>query len=86
METAATALSPTPDTISVSTGIALIATVGHGMVSQPGSAATLFNALYEAGVNVKMIDQGSSELNIIIGVDEKDYEGAIRAIYSEFVH
>ena len=74
-----------PDTISVSTGIALIATVGHGMVSQPGSAATLFNALYEAGVNVKMIDQGSSEFNIIVGVHVDDFETAMRAIYHAFV-
>ena len=74
-----------PDTISVSTGIALIATVGHGMVSQPGSAATLFNALYQAGVNVKMIDQGSSEFNIIVGVHVDDFETAMRAIYKAFV-
>lgn len=74
-----------PDTISVSTGIALIATVGHGMVSQPGSAATLFNALYQAGVNVRMIDQGSSEFNIIVGVHVDDFETAMRAIYEAFV-
>ena len=74
-----------PDTISISTGIALIATVGHGMVSQPGSAATLFNALYEAGINVKMIDQGSSEFNIIVGVHVDDFENAMRAIYKAFV-
>ena len=74
-----------PDTISISTGIALIATVGHGMVSMPGSAATLFNALYEAGVNVKMIDQGSSEFNIIVGVHVDDFETAMRAIYHAFV-
>ena len=74
-----------PDTISISTGIALIATVGHGMVSQPGSAATLFNALYQAGINVKMIDQGSSEFNIIVGVHVDDFENAMRAIYKAFV-
>ena len=74
-----------PDTISISTGIALIATVGHGMVRQPGSAATLFNALYEAGVNVRMIDQGSSEFNIIVGVHVDDFETAMRAIYKAFV-
>lgn len=74
-----------PDTISISTGIALIATVGHGMVSQPGSAATLFNALYQAGINVKMIDQGSSEFNIIVGVHVDDFENAMRAIYRAFV-
>lgn len=74
-----------PDTISISTGIALIATVGHGMVSQPGSAATLFNALHQAGVNVRMIDQGSSEFNIIVGVHVDDFETAMRAIYKAFV-
>ena len=51
----------------------------------PGSAATLFNALYEAGVNVKMIDQGSSEFNIIVGVHVDDFETAMRAIYHAFV-
>ncbi len=74
-----------PDTISISTGIALIATVGHGMVRQPGSAATLFNALHQAGVNVRMIDQGSSEFNIIVGVHVDDFETAMRAIYKAFV-
>ena len=74
-----------PDSIVVSTGIALIATVGHGMVSNPGSAATLFNALYEAGVNVRMIDQGSSEFNIIVGVNVEDFETAMNAIYRAFV-
>ena len=74
-----------PDSIEISTGIALIATVGHGMTSAPGTAARLFTALYEAGVNIRMIDQGSSEMNIIVGIDIKDFETAMNAIYRAFV-
>ena len=74
-----------PDSIDISAGIALIATVGHGMTSAPGTAARLFNALYEAGVNIRMIDQGSSELNIIVGINVEDFETATRAIYHAFV-
>ena len=74
-----------PDSIDVIENIALIATVGHGMTSRQGTSATLFTALAEAGVNVRMIDQGSSELNIIVGVDNSDFDKAIRAIYSAFV-
>jgi len=74
-----------PDAIELSAGIALIATVGHGMTSAPGTAARLFTALYEAGVNIRMIDQGSSELNIIVGIDVKDFETAMNAIYRAFV-
>ena len=74
-----------PDSIEISTGIALIATVGHGMTSAPGTAAKLFNALYEAGVNIRMIDQGSSEMNIIVGINIEDFETAMNAIYRAFV-
>ena len=74
-----------PDSIDVYENIALIATVGHGMSYRPGVSATLFNALGEAGVNIRMIDQGSSELNIIVGVENKDFEKAIRAIYNAFI-
>ena len=74
-----------PDTIDLSSGLALIATVGRGMVRNPGTAARLFGALARAGVNVRMIDQGSSELNIIVGVDIPEFENAVRAIYEEFV-
>ena len=74
-----------PDTIELSSGLALIATVGRGMVRTPGTAARLFGALARAGVNVRMIDQGSSELNIIVGVDIPEFENAVRAIYEEFV-
>lgn len=73
-----------PDFIKISHSLALIAVVGHGMVNQLGTAAKIFTALYEAGVNIRMIDQGSSELNIIIGVEEKDYAASISAIYNAF--
>jgi aspartate kinase len=73
------------DDIEVSENISLIATVGAHMADRRGTAAELFTALYEAGVNVRMIDQGSSEMNIIVGVETKDFETAIRAIYDKFV-
>ncbi len=73
-----------PDHIEISSGIALIATVGEGMVRSPGTAARLFSGLHKAGVNVRMIDQGSSELNIIVGVDTEDFNKAVRAIYEAF--
>ena len=74
-----------PDSIEVFKGLSLIATVGRGMVSTPGNAAKIFTALYKEGVNVRMIDQGSSELNIIVGVGSADFEKATRAIYNAFV-
>ena len=74
-----------PDSIDVFENIALIATVGHRMTYRPGVSAKLFNALGEAKVNIRMIDQGSSEMNIIVGVENKDFEKAIRAIYDTFV-
>lgn len=74
-----------PDTIEIQSGLAMIATVGYGMVRRRDSAAKLFGALYEAGVNIRMIDQGSSQLNIIVGVDADDFEVAMRAIYKAFV-
>lgn len=73
-----------PDSVRTHEGIALVATVGHGMANAVGTAARLFKALSEAGINVIMIDQGSSELNIIVGVDNADCAGCIRAIYREF--
>ena len=77
--------SAKPDSISVEDGLALIAVVGRGMVKAKGTSARVFDAISEAGVNIKMIDQGSSELNIIVGVEERDFEKALSAIYSEFV-
>lgn len=74
-----------PDYIQVIENISLIATVGHGMTRRTGTAATLFKALADAGINIRMIDQGSSELNIIIGVANSDYEKCISAIYNAFV-
>ncbi len=74
-----------PDSVSVEEGIALIAVVGRAMVKSKGTAAKVFKAVAEADVNVKMIDQGSDELNIIIGIDENDFEKTIKAIYAEFV-
>lgn len=73
------------DSISVNGGIALIAVVGRGMAGSHGTAGRIFTAIAKAGVNIRMIDQGSSELNIIIGVDESDYINALNAIYHEFV-
>ncbi len=74
-----------PDTITIHDSMAVIATVGRGMVHNCGTAARLFGAMSRAGINVRMIDQGSSELSIIVGVDEDDFESTIRAIYHEFV-
>ena len=73
-----------PDRIYTHEGIALVATVGHGMAKSVGTSARLFKALSEANINVNMIDQGPSELNIIVGIDNADCEKCIRAIYNEF--
>ena len=74
-----------PDMIDIEGDLALIAVVGRGMRSTRGTAGRIFSALAHANINVKMIDQGSSELNIIIGVSDWDFENAIRAIYNMFV-
>ncbi|MCR5746722.1 MAG: aspartate kinase [Lachnospiraceae bacterium] len=74
-----------PDSIDIESDLALIAVVGRGMRSSKGTSGRIFSALAHANVNVKMIDQGSSELNIIIGVKNEDFENAIRAIYNIFV-
>ncbi|NLL78943.1 MAG: aspartate kinase [Clostridiales bacterium] len=74
-----------PDYIDIESDLALIAVVGRGMKSTRGTAGRIFSALAHANVNVKMIDQGSSELNIIIGVANEDFETAITAIYDIFV-
>lgn len=74
-----------PDSIEVFDNMALIATVGCGMAFKTGVSAKLFTALAKAGVNIRMIDQGSSEMNIIVGVENKDFEKAIQAIYNAFV-
>ena len=74
-----------PDMIDIESDIALIAVVGRGMKSMRGTAARIFAALAHQHINVKMIDQGSSEQNIIIGVSDDDFETAIKAIYDIFV-
>ena len=73
-----------PDNLKVEEGLAMIAVVGCGMVENKGIAARVLGAVTASGVNIRMIDQGSSELNIIIGVREEDYETAIRGLYKEF--
>ncbi len=74
-----------PDSIEMEGDLALIAVVGRGMKATRVRREEFFSALAHANVNVKMIDQGSSELNIIIGVQDKDFETAIKAIYDIFV-
>ncbi len=73
-----------PDHISLTTDVALIAIVGHGMKSRPGTAARAINRLSNAGINLRMIDQGASEINIILGVSDADFERALRALNGEF--
>lgn len=74
-----------PDSISIEKNIALVAVVGRGMKNVKGTAASVFMALAENDINIRMIDQGSSELNIIIGVDNLDFEKSIKTIYNKFV-
>ena len=74
-----------PDYMELESDLALIAVVGRGMRSARGTAGRIFSALAHANINIRMIDQGSSELNIIIGVNNEDFETAIRAIYDIFV-
>lgn len=74
-----------PDHFEIIDGVALIAVVGRGMRSKKGTATRVFAALSHAEINIRMIDQGSSELNIIVGIDEKDFEKAIQVIYDVFI-
>ena len=74
-----------PDSVELESDLALIAVVGRGMRSKRGTSGRVFSALAHAHVNVKMIDQGSSELNIVVGVRNHDFENAIRALYDIFV-
>ncbi|HOH43722.1 MAG TPA: ACT domain-containing protein, partial [Candidatus Hydrogenedentes bacterium] len=73
-----------PDDLTVTSGLAIVATVGKGMNRLVGVAARLTGALAEAGVNIRVINQGSSEMNILIGVEEQDLEKAVAAIYHAF--
>ncbi len=74
-----------PETVVVEEGIALLAVVGRGMKNEKGVAARIFTAIANADISIRIIDQGSSELNIIIGVAENDLPRAMQAIYREFV-
>lgn len=74
-----------PDAVEIEADLALIAVVGRGMKSTRGTAGRIFSALAHANVNIRMIDQGSSELNIIIGVANNDFKTAIKAVYNIFV-
>lgn len=74
-----------PDSITLVENLALIAVVGRGMVNTEGTAARVFTALAKENVNIRMIDQGSSEINIIVAVEEKNYEKTIKTIYNEFI-
>ena len=78
--------SVNPDSVEIEDGLALIAVVGRAMVKAKGTAARVFKAISGAGINIRMIDQGSSEISIIVGVEEADFEDAMRAIYQEFVY
>lgn len=73
-----------PDSVVVHPNMALIATVGKGMAKRTGVATKIFNSLSGAKVNIRMIDQGSSEMNILVGIENDDFERAIRAIYGAF--
>ena len=75
-----------PDSITVEDGLAIIAVVGRGMVKAKGTASKVFDTVSGADVNIKMIDQGSSELNIILGIEEADFNKTINAIYNGFVN
>ena len=74
-----------PDRLEVLDNISIIAAVGHRMAFRPGVSGKIFAALGDAGINIRMINQGPDELNIIFGVDNKDFAQAIRVLYSSFV-
>ncbi len=74
-----------PDSVEIETGLALVAVVGRDMRANRGTAARIFAALAHARINVKMIDQGSSEFNVIVGIENGDFEKSIKAIYDIFV-
>lgn len=73
-----------PDTLEIYENMALLAVVGHGMVQRVGTSATIFSALAQEQINIRMIDQGSSELNIIIGIENDELDHAMNAIYRAF--
>lgn len=73
-----------PESVYIEDGLALIAVVGRGMINTKGTAARILTAVAKREINIRMMDQGSSELNVIIGIDDSDFEEALRAIYAEF--
>ncbi len=75
-----------PDSLSIEDGLALLAVVGRGMIKAKGTAAKVFGAIADASINIRMIDQGSSEISIILAVEEVDFEKALGAIYDRFVN
>ena len=74
-----------PSEVKVIDNISLIATVGRNMADRPGMSGKLFAAIGNSGVNIRMISQGSDEINIIVGVENEDFEKAINVIYNNFV-
>ena len=75
-----------PDTLEVHHNIAVVAAVGRKMAFRPGISGKIFAALGESGINIRMINQGPDELNIIFGVDNKDFDNAIKVLYNSFVN
>ena len=73
-----------PDSLQICDGLSMIAVVGRGMAGRPQVASRLFTAVSQAGVNIRLIDQGTKELNIVLGVDDGDYEQAMQAIFDSF--
>jgi len=73
------------DSVTVEDNLALVAIVGRSMVKAKGTAARVFDSMSNAGINIRMIDQGSSEISIIVGIEDHDFEKALDAIYNEFV-
>ena len=73
-----------PDSIIVHPNMALIAVVGEGMIKTRGISARVFSSLEKDNINIRMINQGSSEMSIIVGVENEDFESAIRAVYKAF--
>lgn len=73
-----------PDDVNVKEGISLVATVGRKMTSRPGTSGRLFHALGKSGINIRTIAQGSDELSIIVGVENADFEKAIKVLYERF--
>jgi aspartate kinase len=74
-----------PDRIEIADGIAIVAAVGRKMARRPGIAGQIFSALGDEGINIRLISQGPQEVNIIVGVDSRDFNAAVRVLYNSFV-